>query len=212
MGDDPGGQGLLYLGDLFGDGTTNVRNAFGGTGTTNTLLCGPDAPAFIPSIGSQLFGGLRTVTAAGSGTWLNLQVPNGVAGGTVHDTVCGNCAMGVFITSGREMSDPLWRLFPSLPSLVLLLLGAGRARPPAAHEGLVVPGVSATGHHADDLEAIAILQLCLGPFRTEERGAVVFDQSGGKRKTQFRDQCLHIRGVHPVFFAVEVQLHVARMA
>ena len=87
-GDGPGRQGLLYVGNLFGGGTTNVLNAFGGAGTTNTILYSADTPAFNPSIGSnniravgtyntltngsQIFGALYTGTAAGSGTWMNL--------------------------------------------------------------------------------------------------------------------------------------------
>lgn len=123
-GDGPGGEGLLYVGNLFGGGTTNVLNAFGGVGTTNTLLYGPDTPAFNPSIGSgniravgtyntltngsQLFGALYTGPAAGSGTWLNLQVPNEVAGGTVYDTiphsVMGDLVVGNFNIVGSNSS------------------------------------------------------------------------------------------------------------
>lgn len=57
-GNGPGGQGLLYVGNLFGGGATNILNAFGGVGTTNTLLYGPDTPAFNPSIG---IGNIRAV-------------------------------------------------------------------------------------------------------------------------------------------------------
>lgn len=124
-GNGPGGQGLLYVGNLFGGGTTNVLNAFGGSGTTNTLLYGPDTPAFNPSIGAgniravgtynktpstnnQLFGALYTGPAAGGGTWLNIQVPDAVAGGTVYDTiphsVMGNLVVGNFNIVGASAS------------------------------------------------------------------------------------------------------------
>jgi hypothetical protein len=57
-GNGPGKQSLLYVGYLFGGGTTNVLNAFEGVSTTNTLLYGPDTPAFNPSIGT---GNIRAV-------------------------------------------------------------------------------------------------------------------------------------------------------
>lgn len=123
-GNGPGGQGLLYVGNLFGGGTTNVLNAFGGTNTTNTLLYGPDTPAFNPSIGAgniravgtyngtgtsnQLFGALYTGPAGGGGTWLNIQVPDAVAGGTVYNTiphsVMGDLVVGNFNIVGSNAS------------------------------------------------------------------------------------------------------------
>lgn len=123
-GNGPGGQGLLYVGNLFGGGSTNVLNAFGGIGTTNTLLYGPDTPAFNPSIGAgniravgtynttntgnQMFGALYTGPAAGGGTWLNIQVPTNVAGGNVYDTiphsVMGNLVVGNFNIVGSNAS------------------------------------------------------------------------------------------------------------
>ena len=125
-GDGPGRQGLLYVGNLFGGGTTNVLNAFGGAGTTNTILYSADTPAFNPSIGSnniravgtyntltngsQIFGALYTGTAAGSGTWMNLQVPNEVAGTTVTNTVphsvMGDLVVGNFNTAGSNANIP----------------------------------------------------------------------------------------------------------
>lgn len=124
-GNGPDGQGLLYVGNLFGGGATNVLNAFGGVGTTNTLLYGPDTPAFNPSIGigniravgtynstastnNQLFGALYTGPAAGGGVWLNIQVPDAVAGGTVYDTiphsVMGDLVVGNFSIVGTNAS------------------------------------------------------------------------------------------------------------
>ena len=125
-GDGPGGQGLLYVGNLFGGGTTNMLNAFGGAGTTNTLLYSADTPAFTPSIGSnniravgtyntltngsQIFGALYTGTAAGSGTWMNLQVPDVVAGTTVTNTVphsvMGDLVVGNFNNAGSNANIP----------------------------------------------------------------------------------------------------------
>jgi hypothetical protein len=123
-GNGPGGQGLLYVGNLFGGGTTNVLNAFGGVGTTNSLLYGPDTPAFNPSIGAgniravgtynttntgnQLFGALYTGTAAGVGTWLDIQMPDAVAGGEVYNTiphsVMGDLVVGNFNIVGSNAS------------------------------------------------------------------------------------------------------------
>lgn len=123
-GNGPGKQGLLYVGNLFGGGTTNVLNAFGGVSTTNTLLYGPDTPAFNPSIGegniravgtynqtntgNQLFGALYTGPAAGGGTWMNIQVPDAVAGGIVYDTiphsVMGDLVVGNFNMVGSNAS------------------------------------------------------------------------------------------------------------
>lgn len=123
-GNGPGGQGLLYTGNLFGGGVTNTLNAFGGVGTTNTLLYGPDTPAFNPAIGAgniravatynlagsgnQLFGALYTGPAGGGGTWLNIQVPDSVAGGTVYNTiphsVMGDLVVGNFNIVGTNAS------------------------------------------------------------------------------------------------------------
>lgn len=64
--------------------------------------------SFFVTSGSQLFGALYTGTVAGSGTWLNLQVPDGVAGGTVYDTspysVMGDLVVGNFNIVGSNAS------------------------------------------------------------------------------------------------------------
>ena len=39
---------------------------------------------------------------------------------------------------------------------------------------------SAARDHADDLEAVAALEIGFGPLGAKERGAVVFDEGGGE--------------------------------